>query len=388
MRRFCGRISKWMAFILAVFLLWRPSIVYADGILKEKYMYDQTLQSTTLPEGTKFIGTRAYYSCPQLETVVIPEGCRRIGESAFAMCPKLAYVSIPTTMETIEPGAFAGCTALNNLSFRGSNPHFFYSDSVLYDPETTRLMSYMPGKDSTYYNMPNTVKEIDKYAFWGAGSLQKVVVSDQVSTISPYDFAYCHGLKYVYLPESVKSIQEYAFRDCPNLEAIYCGYKKLKVDPTAFYNCRNYKVVSGANLEQFRIDFFTEEEIEAEKKAKAEAERVERQRQGLSSNQSLSSNSGSSVGTWDPETTSYVTRNPYIKAKIDSLSDWLSGTYRGNPSPPYPYQAISEYPGGFASIRRGNYGPLISLPQDNPTYYAAPATPTPAGAGGLIELPE
>ncbi len=376
-------IWKCLILSLAAGLFVRPPVlVYADGVLKEQHMYDQTLVSTTLPEGTKYIGTRAFYSCPQLESVTIPDGCRRIGESAFAMCPKLAYVSIPSTVETIEPGAFAGCTALTNLSFRGTNPHFFYSDGVLYDPDTTKLISYLPGKDSTFYNMPNTVNQIDKYAFWGAKNLEKVVVSDHARTISPYDFAYCDGLKWVYLPESVKSIQEYAFRDCSSLESIYAGYKKLKVDPTAFFNGKNYSIVSGANLDEFRLKFYTEEDLAAEKKAGEEAERVERERSGLSSN-TVSVNRGSS-GTWDPDTTSYVTRNPKVKEGIDSLSKWLSNNYLGNGALSYPYVRVWDYPGGYATITPGKSAQgLISLPQSG----TGNPSPTLPSNGGLITLP-
>ncbi len=369
-----------MILVLTAALTVLPSMpVYADGILKEKYMYDETLQSTELPSGTRYVGTRAYYGCPQLESVTIPAGCRRIGESAFAMCPKLSYVSLPSSVETIEPGAFAGCTALADLTFSRSNPYFFYSDHILYDPATSRILSCMPARPSTYYNMPDSVKYIDKYAFWGTDALQKVIVSNQVESITPYDFAYCHNLKWIYLPESVKTVQEYAFRDCRNLELILTENPKLKIDPTAFYNGNpNVRVVSGANLEEFKSQYYTEEELEDEKKAKAEGERVERERNGLSGNTASGNlvSGNSTVGKWDPATTSYTTRDPQIKAKLDSLTKWLSEPYRGQNAPGYPTSRLEGYPGGYVTITpRGS-----SAAGSNPS--------APNGTAPLITLPE
>ena len=327
-------------------------------------MNDDALISVVLPYDTKYVGKRAYYGCKNLESVTIPYGCTKIGESAFAMCPKLAYVSIPPTVKTIEPGAFAGDTALENLTFDGSNDNFFYSGGVLYDRETKELISYLPGNERKVYHMPNSVKKIDKYAFWGAENLEKVVVSDQPTTITPYDFAYCTGLKYIYMPSFIKTVQEYAFRDCKNLEYLYFGYKNVVIDPTAFVNCDSeFSTVSGQSADVFNEKFVYESELED---TAMTSDNVPGSSSGVSGNglsgNSASGNSASgnsagndtslpsSVGTWDPATTTYVTRNPYIKQRVDSLTNRLTD--------PFGSLNLQAQP-----VNGRVYTPIITLPR-------------------------
>ncbi len=345
MKRLLGIIIK-ISLLTAVFIILPFKCVYADGVHKEEFMNDDALISINIDPDFTYIGARAYYGCVNLESVVIPEGVTRIGESAFAMCPKLSYVSIPSSVKTIEPGAFAGDTALSGLSFSGYNEHFVYSNGVLYDDEVKKVISFIPGNGRKVYHMPGSIKSIDKYAFWGAKDLEKVVVSKLVTTITPYDFAYCSGLKYIYMPSFIKSVQEYAFRDCKNLEYLYFGYKNVAIDPTAFFNCgRSFNTVSGAGVDTFNAKFVYESELEAEDEPEVKSTSSNKASKSSASgnspggtssktattsgnstgNTTDNTSSGSTVGKWDPNTTTYVTRNPYIKSGIDALSQRLAG---------------------------------------------------------------
>ena len=234
-------------------------------------MNDQTITELVIGGDVTSIGDRAYYGCTNLESVEIGEGVKKIGESAFAMCPNLKYVTIPSTMKTILPGAFAGDTSLSSLTFPKGNDNFYFLAGALYNSKGTRLISYMPGKSYSIYDMPDSIKYVDNYAFWGSKNLEKVYVSPNVETITPYDFAYCSGLRYIYLPSSVKRIEEYAFRDCKNLQYIYTEGKKVKVDPTALTNAAKSKTISGANLDTFNSKFRLDDEDEVLELIRAEA---------------------------------------------------------------------------------------------------------------------
>jgi hypothetical protein len=247
------------------------SEVYADSIGREEFMNDKTITELKIDGDVTSIGDRAYYGCTNLESVEIGEGVRKIGESAFAMCPNLKYVTIPYSMKTIMPGAFAGDTSLSALTFPNGNVNFYFLAGALYNSKGTRLIAYMPGKSYSIYDMPDSIKYVDNYAFWGSKNLQKVYVSPNVETITPYDFAYCSGLKYIYLPSSVKMIEEYAFRDCKNLQYIYTEGKKVKVDPTALTNAAKVKTISGADLDTFNSKFVLDDEEEVLEMIRAEA---------------------------------------------------------------------------------------------------------------------
>ncbi len=250
--------------IVALFVM--PAVpVEGKTIEREKYMNDKDITELVIDGDVTSIGERAYYGCTNLESVVLSEGVKSIGESAFAMCPKLSYVSIPSTLKHIEPGVFAGDTSLSSLHFPRGNYNFYYVGGALDNPEGTRLISYLPGKEYSFYDMPDQVKHVDNYAFWGSTNLRKVYVSPNVDSITPYDFAYCSALEYVYLPESVERIEECAFRDCKNLKFIYAEDKKIAVDETAFLNAAPVKTVSGTNLAAFNADCVVpDEEKEAE----------------------------------------------------------------------------------------------------------------------------
>ncbi len=330
--------------------------VYADGVHKEEFMYDDALISVSIDPDFTYIGNRAYYGCVNLTSVTIPEGVTRIGESAFAMCPNLSYVSIPSTVRTIEPGAFAGDVSLADLSLSPDNENFIFSNGVLYDSEVKRLISFLPGNGRVVYHMPDSITRIYNYAFWGNPTLEKVVCSKQVTTISPYDFAYCSGLKYVYMPSFIRSVQEYAFRDCKNLEYLYFGYKNVAIDETAFFNCDGeYETVSGANIDTFNAKFDYGSSLEEKEMILTSPKNKTGISGNSASNNSASGNSAvtnaqngtgynSTVGKWDPATTTYVTRNPYIKAAVDTLTTKLQGL-------------------GFSIPYNGQYnGPLITLP--------------------------
>ncbi|MBQ7463813.1 MAG: leucine-rich repeat domain-containing protein [Lachnospiraceae bacterium] len=362
------KILKTVFFLLltAVLSVLPLKCVYADGVHKEEFMNDDAIISVSIDPDFTYVGNRAYYGCVNLESVVIPEGVTRIGESAFAMCPNLSYVRIPSTVKTIEPGAFAGDTALSSLDISPYNDNFILNNGVLYDDQVKKVISFLPGNGRVVYHMPDSVKTIYNYAFWGNPTIEKVVCSKQVTTISPYDFAYCSGLKYVYMPSFIKSVQEYAFRDCKNLEYLYFGYKNVAIDDTAFYNCGgDYSTVSGANADTFNAKFDYGPELEKAEVILTSSGRGKSTSGNSASGNSASGNSASgnsasfgsglisgsgsqasSVGKWDPDTTTYVTRNPYIKSAVDRLSQRLRST---GINPDYN---ISRY-----------FGPLINLPQ-------------------------
>ena len=356
--------------LTAVLLVLPLKCVYADGVHKEEFMYDDALISISIDPDFTYIGNRAYYGCVNLTSVIIPEGVTRIGESAFAMCPNLSYVSIPSTVKTIEPGAFAGDVSLADLSISPYNDNFVYSNGVLYDSQVKKLISFLPGNGRVVYHMPDSVKTICNYAFWGNPTLEKVVCSKLVTTISPYDFAYCSGLRYVYMPSFIKSVQEYAFRDCKKLEYLYFGYKNVAIDDTAFFNCGgDYSTVSGANADDFNAKFDYGTGLETaevvlpkplyNKTTSGNSSSTDSSAGSSSSGSTASGNSStqdnetgtgntSTAGKWDPDTTTYVSRNPYIKSAIDTLTERLKGLSLDN---------IKIF-----NTNRYN-GPLITLPQ-------------------------
>jgi len=214
-----------------------PSTVYMIG---PGAFSGSDISYITIPDTVTTVGTQAFYECPKLSRVNIEEGVETLGMSAFANCPKLYLVSVPSTVTDIQPGIFAGCPSLSNIALSPGNQDYFFNDGVLYNKESTELVQYLAGRPSTWFDIPFTVKKIDRYSFWGCTLLTNVRISNNVPEIPDHAFSNCIGLTTIYLPESVKRIGSYGFSDCVNLYYVAMERKNVNIAPTAFSGCNEH----------------------------------------------------------------------------------------------------------------------------------------------------
>lgn len=68
--------------------------------------------------------------------------------------------------------------------------------------------------DVPSFVIPDTVKEIDSFAFNDCGSLKEVHIPDSVTFIGSSAFEGCSSLGLVHIPASVRLIEDYAFVGC------------------------------------------------------------------------------------------------------------------------------------------------------------------------------
>ena len=76
-----------------------------------------TIESATLPDTIKHIGSMAFYQCASLKQVLIQDGVTSIGTCCFGGDPMLAEVTVPETVETVDDFAFLACVSLKEVSF-------------------------------------------------------------------------------------------------------------------------------------------------------------------------------------------------------------------------------------------------------------------------------
>lgn len=68
-----------------------------------------TLKSTyKIKDGTRWIGTEAFYRCTEMKEITIPETVEAIGYQAFMGCASLDFISIPKSVRKIGYRAFGG----------------------------------------------------------------------------------------------------------------------------------------------------------------------------------------------------------------------------------------------------------------------------------------
>lgn len=188
-----------------------------------------------------------------------------VGDNAFGQNP-ITSVTIPSTITTISETAMAGCADLAEVVVSTENEYFASTDGVLFNKDKTKLILYPIAKEGTSYSipdgvtalaiysfymtnlesvvMPNTVVEVERYAFYGAKKLTSIILGDGVELVGVCAFAACDALTSVILPASIATIEDAAFSECPAISTITCYAKQVpNISVFAFFSLPMDKVV-------------------------------------------------------------------------------------------------------------------------------------------------
>lgn len=133
---------------------------------------------------------------------------------AFSGHSDLASITIPSTIQSIGEDAFLECDGLKKVYVSSIEDwckiDFPYSDT---NPLSRGADLYVDNKLVMDVTIPDGVKSIGKYAFYGYSSLKSIS-----------------------FPSSIRSIGESAFYDCPNLDEVYAtnieDWCKIKFEDT------------------------------------------------------------------------------------------------------------------------------------------------------------
>lgn len=144
------------------------------------------------------IGKEAFKGCGGLTSITIPDSVKKIGADAFSGCSELAGVYITD---------LAGWCGINFSNY-GSNPITYAKTLFLNNVKVTDLV------------IPDGVKSINEYAFYGCVSLVSVTIPKGVMSVNDYAFSVCNNLKSVKIPKGVTRIGNGAFSGCISLTDI------------------------------------------------------------------------------------------------------------------------------------------------------------------------
>lgn len=166
-----------------------------------------SLESVTIGAGVEFIGECAFMNCVKLKTVNMGDKIRYIGDACFSGDSMIEKIIMPDTVEYLGEEAFvlcnlrffnipAGVMVIKPNTFNGK----FYSEDD--GPYTTYFPTGVTEDTSMKeLTIPSTVKKIDKNAFSGIRSLEKVTVSEGTQVISAAAFHNCPMQDYVWINE-------------------------------------------------------------------------------------------------------------------------------------------------------------------------------------------
>ena len=160
--------------------------VYIPSSTYKHYYFDDLSQSRKVYSVTA-IRDSAFMECTGITKVTIADNVKSIGKGAFEKCTGLKEVIIGNKVTSIGIGAFSYCDGLTSIRVYIENENYRDADcNAIIERETSTLIAGC--KNTT---IPNGVKLIGDFAFYG-----------------------CKGLTSVTIPESVKGIGEHAFYDC------------------------------------------------------------------------------------------------------------------------------------------------------------------------------
>ena len=177
----------------------------------------------------RFINTKAFKGCSNLEKLILPHSLKTIGVMAFVRCEKLKEIKLPKFVQKVD-GAFMYW----NGKLVNESDYFVYKDEILYNSSMTRLIAYRKmekqynkfvafnrytsqmaeaigwtGEHS--YDVPVGIVEIACGAFAGKHSLFSVSLPTSVCRIENAAFVCCENLGFINIPSTVSYIGKFAF---------------------------------------------------------------------------------------------------------------------------------------------------------------------------------
>lgn len=195
----------------------QDSIYYTSSAKDTVIGCHLNLHTANLPESTRIISDKAFFSLRNLCIINLPDGLKHIGHKAFAWNLGLTSVTIPRDVQYIGDNAFWRDTNLSIINFNAQN-------CLTMSPTTENDGSFWPVFirciNIHTINIGQNVTRIPDRAFWGCTGLRgTLVIPNSVSYIG-HD-AFSEGNYYlgdetdtlsIVLGEQVTEIGNYAFQ--------------------------------------------------------------------------------------------------------------------------------------------------------------------------------
>ncbi len=216
------------------------TVTVADGITSIcscAFFQCTALTSVTLPDSITEIGDSAFHYCRALTSLRIPENLTEIGRETFAACHSLEKIDLPAGIQTVARDALSPCGSLTAINVDAANPYYSSQDGVLFSKDMTRLIQYPAGKTDLTYTIPETVTEIEDYAFYMVEKLEQVTVPAGITVIPEYCFSSCESLNSVTLPDTLTRIESTGFYHCTKLTRISLPESLTYIGSLSFARC-------------------------------------------------------------------------------------------------------------------------------------------------------
>lgn len=167
------------------------------------------LISITIPDSVTIIDDFVFSGCSNLKSIKISDNVTSIGYYAFYDCVSLTSVIIPKGVEEIKDGSFDGCINLSSITLQNEN--LFIKTNVF--------------SDTAYYddlkNWENGALYIGNNLIAAKETVNNCVIKEGTEFISEEAFFQCNNLESITIPQTIKEVGKYAFLGCSSLKDVY-----------------------------------------------------------------------------------------------------------------------------------------------------------------------
>lgn len=211
----------------------------------EAFAGNETLTSVEIPDSVESISYNAFKDCTALTGVTLPDSVKKVGPGAFEGCTSLTSVVIGKGVSSWGTGVFTNCDSLARVSIDKENGYLTYYNGAIYNGDMTMLYQVLPGREGENYVMPDTVEDIDAYAFWNMMNTKNVKVSENVTAIPKYAMTYMGTVENVVIQDGTAGIAERAFSDNAALKQVIIPSSVAAIDSKAFTETKDLKICTS-----------------------------------------------------------------------------------------------------------------------------------------------
>ena len=279
-----------------------------DGVLYNKDMthlvqYPSAAQNAEykMPDSVTAVVPGAFYQGAdaleyKLEKVICSSNLEYIAGAAFQNNFSVKELDLPVTLQAVGDYAFDKATALTDVYYGGTeedrenltigangNSYLTNAEWHYTEPEKKTFvdgsLTYQVNEDGESCSVVACDQDItgevvvpaeingfkvtaigngdDGRAFYNCKQLEKVIVSEGITSIEFRAFDGCENLTTVQLPSSLEKIGENAFYDCKSLVNINLPDNLKEIFSRAFYGCENLEEINlPAGLEELGNEVF------------------------------------------------------------------------------------------------------------------------------------
>lgn len=193
--------------------------VIEKGVLKK---YVGKGGDVKIPSEVTTIGNEAFYHCDLLTSVTIPDNVTEIGRYAFWRCDNLTRITLGRGIVRIDYSAFLDCRNLTGVYI---NDMVAWCNICFYSPYANPLTYahnlYLNNKAVTELVIPDEIKRINAYTFFGCRTLTSVVIPNSVTMIEQEAFRECVNLQKMMIGKGITDIAERPFNFCEKMSGVY-----------------------------------------------------------------------------------------------------------------------------------------------------------------------